>query len=244
MVLCCVDRGSGASFYFPMKHKDEVRAKIKALDIIVRRSKLRISGMGVLTRDPKNLTGIASLQTDDEKIFTEGEVAKYCDKTGIDQRISPPYVHESNGLIEVTIRTDFTRARAGLVGSSVKKGMWAWALKHAAATRFVSLGSEKYGQNRSPFETWYGRRPDVSHLRPFGAPVYELDTVPRPKGKREFDNQGRLCMLIGYVEKAKGTYIICKSFRPFSLTYRGDVHVLEELPSDDFRDPMRNPAII
>ena len=89
MVLCCVDRGSGASFYFPMKHKDEVRAKIKALDIIVRRSKLRISGMGVLTRDPKNLTGIASLQTDDEKIFTEGEVAKYCDKTGIDQRISP-----------------------------------------------------------------------------------------------------------------------------------------------------------
>ena len=120
-----------------MKHKDKVRAKIKAFDIIVRRSKLRISGMGVLTRDPKNLTGIASLQTDDEKSFTEGELVKYCDKTGIDQWISLPYVHESNDRIEVTIRTDFIRARAKLVGSSIKKGIWTWALKHAAATRFV-----------------------------------------------------------------------------------------------------------
>ena len=168
--------------------------------------------MGVLTRDPKNLTGIASLQPGDEKIFTEGEVAKYCDKTEIDQRISPPYVHESNGLIEVTIRTDFTRARAGLVGSCVQKGMWAWALRHAATSRFILLGSEKYGQNRSPFETWCGRRPDVSHLRPFGAPVYELDTVPRPKGKREFDNQGRLGVLKAMWRKQRGPTSSAKAF--------------------------------
>ena len=73
--------------------------------------------------------------------------------------------------------------------------------------------------------------------------MYELDTVARPKRKRVFDNQGRLDMLIGYVEKAKGSYIICKSFRPFSLTYRGDVHVFEEIPSDDFRDPMRRQPV-
>ena len=40
-------------------------------------------------------------------------------------------------------------------------------------------------------------------------------------------------MLLGYVEK-----VICKSF------VHSDVHVLEEISSDDFRDPMRNPTII
>ena len=85
-------------------------------------------------------------------------MAKYCDKTGIDQRISTPYVHESNGLIEVTIITDLTRAQAGLVGSK-EFGMGTQA---RCCCKINIIGKREV--RAEPVTVWYDRRPDVPHL--------------------------------------------------------------------------------
>ena len=137
------------------------------------------------------ITGITTIQSDSEAVFVKGEVQRYCINNGMMQEKSPPFVHEMNGLVESAIKTDFITARACLIASGLRKGLWWWALQHTAHTRFVTLASEGYGRDQTPFETWFGYRPDVSYLRPFGASVYHFVGV-KGKGEHEFDTVSKI----------------------------------------------------
>ena len=55
-------------------------------------------------------------------------------------------------------------------------------------------------QHGTPYEAWFGRRPDISHLQIFGSKVYILDKTPR-RGK--FDPNGIQRTFVGYSENLK-----------------------------------------
>ena len=59
MTLSCVDFGSGATFHFPMKHKNEATSKLLLLNNFVKSSNL-------------SLDNIMIIQSDYEPIFTSG----------------------------------------------------------------------------------------------------------------------------------------------------------------------------
>ena len=239
--LCAVDRGSGATLYFPMKSKDQTLEKMKELCEIVRQNKLVVGAFTGPTQKKHEDLGIQGFQTDGEAVFIAGEVAKFIKIEGYWHKISAPYVHEQNGLIESAIRTDFTAARACLTAARLQKSLWAHALKYVSQTRFVTLGSRHYGRDQTPFETWKGYKPDISYLRPFGAAVYHLKDYPRQKGQHEFDPTSRLGILLNYTDNMKGCYEVCQTFVPFVVKSRSDVVVVEKLGSDD---PLRDPALV
>lgn len=55
--------------------------------------------------------------------------------------------------------------------------------------------------NKSPEELFIGKKPEVSHLRIFGCPVY----VHIPKEKRsKLDPSGKKGIFVGYSDSSKG----------------------------------------
>uniref|UniRef100_A0A1X7SP48 Retroviral polymerase SH3-like domain-containing protein n=1 Tax=Amphimedon queenslandica TaxID=400682 RepID=A0A1X7SP48_AMPQE len=53
----------------------------------------------------------------------------------------------------------------------------------------------------TPFEAWYGHKPDVSHLKVFGCVTYaHIERDDRSK----LDSKARKCILLGYGTEMTG----------------------------------------
>lgn len=55
--------------------------------------------------------------------------------------------------------------------------------------------------SKTPFETWYGSKPDISNLRIFGSEFYVL--IPKEL-RRKLDAKGLLCFFVGNTDDQKG----------------------------------------
>ncbi|PSC67037.1 reverse transcriptase,R, partial [Micractinium conductrix] len=102
-------------------------------------------------------------------------------------------------------RTLWEKARPMLSDAGLPKHLWADAIVTA---NYLRNRSPLSGRDKTPFELFYGTKPDVSHLRIFGATVFahtpsalrtKLDPVSQP---------GRL---IGYAANRKGYKILLNS---------------------------------
>ena len=51
-------------------------------------------------------------------------------------------------------------------------------------------------RNVTPYEHWYGKKPDVSNLKVFGCKAYVY--VPDAKCKGKFGRESILCVFVGY----------------------------------------------
>ncbi|TYZ66586.1 hypothetical protein PybrP1_001686 [[Pythium] brassicae (nom. inval.)] len=78
------------------------------------------------------------------------------------------------------------------------------------------------GLTETPFERMFGTRPDVHHIRTFGALAYVH--VAASPARAEFDDNSRLGYVIGYAENVVG----CKVFFPDDDTKRADLSVDEQ----------------
>jgi hypothetical protein len=63
-------------------------------------------------------------------------------------------------------------ARAMLIAAQLPEFLWKHTVTHAAYIRnrtyMQSLGQE------TPYQQWYSKKPDVTHLQEFGSPVWML----------------------------------------------------------------------
>lgn len=88
-------------------------------------------------------------------------------------------------------------ARSFLYTKNVPKGLWAETVNCAVYTLNRVLSST---QKKTPYEIWFGKKPDVSHLRIFGSRVYiHVPAVNRQK----LDPKGVECIFIGYCDTSK-----------------------------------------
>jgi len=222
MTLSCVDFGSGATFHFPMKHKNETTSKLVMLNNYVKTSHLSIDN-------------ILILQSDFEPIFTSGTFPTTCQELNITLQHSSPYVKEQNGLVESAIKTDFAMARALIFEANVKPYLWNHALRYVSYIRFRTIGSPIYGHSVSPYYLWYKSHPDVSHIRTWGSPVYHHN--PTELRTSAWDPRSYLGILLGIVPNTKYCYYIAKLTRPFTIVQRSDILILENIPlSNPFMD--------
>ena len=88
-------------------------------------------------------------------------------------------------------------ARAMLCHAGLPNHYWAEAVGTAAYLKNRAL-TFAIKECRTPFEKWYERKPEVSHLRGFGCVAYAH--VPRQKLDKKAD---KLCF-IGYCTNSKG----------------------------------------
>ena len=110
---------------------------------------------------------VKRIRCDGGSEFLNKELKAFAKKKGIVIETSAPYTQQQNGVAERFNRTTGEHALAMLKEAGMSNGFWPEAHEYAS-----------YVQNRSPtrvlnkltpYEAFYGKKPDVSALRIFGS---------------------------------------------------------------------------
>ena len=98
------------------------------------------------------------LRTDNGGEYTSAEFEGYLKKEGIEQQ---------NGVSEERLNWTLVETiRCMLADSRLPHKFWAEALSTAAY--LLNRSPTKALHNKTPFEAWFGKQPNVNHLRVFG----------------------------------------------------------------------------
>lgn len=141
---------------------------------------------------------IKILRTDNGCEYCSNDFRDFLKHEGVIHQKSNAYTPEQNGLSERSNRTVVERARCLLFEAELDKKFWAEAANTAVYLKNRSTAS---GIEKTPYEMWFGRKPDLQHLRVFGSPVM----VHTPKEKRaKWDRKSTKHILVGYSDNVKG----------------------------------------
>ncbi|CAM9558163.1 unnamed protein product [Heterosigma akashiwo] len=123
------------------------------------------------------------------------EIRAYAAQHGI--KILPTGRSNPNGnsLAETSIEVVCQRMHASLHSSNLSDSYWSEALLHSVETT-NRLPTKGLSNHISPYESWYGHRPSLRHLRSFGASCYAYLPVERRPGK--LSSKGVLHKFLSY----------------------------------------------
>lgn len=139
---------------------------------------------------------VVSVRTDNGTEYTNAQVRELLSQ--VDHELSAPYVKQGNGIAERENRILCDTARSMLFHAELTRDerrlLWAEAVNTAAYIR-NRLPNNRTGKSVTPYELWYGHKPDVSFMRVFGATAF----VHVPDEKRnKFDAKSRKTVFVGY----------------------------------------------
>ncbi|KAJ9514159.1 hypothetical protein QJQ45_002265 [Haematococcus lacustris] len=110
-----------------------------------------------------------AIRTDNGTEYVNSRMKEYCRSKGIVHQHSAPYSPQQNGAAERLNRTIFEKARSIIHSADISLSFWAHAVKFANHVRCLLPVS---GQPLTPWEAFYGVKPDLSGLRVFGCRVW------------------------------------------------------------------------
>jgi hypothetical protein len=175
-------------FLYLMRHKSDVFACFKEW----RGFAEALSGETVRTLrcDGGGEYGVAEYQTSVFNAFRrEHSIALQHSAAG-----SP----QSNGVAERANRTIMEASRAMLTAAGRPKSFWAFAVQTAAYVR--NRSPSKVLNRVTPFQAYFGSKPDLSILRVFGSDAFALVTKHRDK----LDAKTVPLIFVGYSDEVKG----------------------------------------
>lgn len=152
----------------------------------------------------ENLTGhnVQRLRSDNGSEFINQDLEDFCSDKGIKMETTVRYTPEQNGAAERLNRTLMDKVRPMLAATAMPKYLWAEAL---ATANYVRNRSPVNDRNKTPYELLFGRKPNVAHLRTFGARTYSVT----PKQLRnKLDRTSEPGRFIGYPPGTKGYKIL------------------------------------
>lgn len=146
---------------------------------------------------------VAILRVDNAPELTKGALEAQCKHAGITYEKTVPDSPSQNGVAERCNRTLVSMARALLIDAALSEWFWPFAIQ--AATHIKNrVPHSSLPTNISPFQLWYNYKPNLSHLRIFGAPcTSRLLSTPATK----FSPRGESGRHLGYAKDARG-YLI------------------------------------
>ncbi|CRG92846.1 hypothetical protein PISL3812_09917 [Talaromyces islandicus] len=125
-------------------------------------------------------------QVGEEMKFTLFSRAIQAEITGVDQ-------HQQNGVAERAHKTIYDRVGPTLAHAKLQSKFWPEIARTAA---FLSNRSPSSKLNMTPYQAWYGDKPDLSRLRVIGSRGEYL--IPPKQRKKLTDPKTRPCLLLGY----------------------------------------------
>ncbi|CAH2109147.1 unnamed protein product [Euphydryas editha] len=164
---------------------------------------------------------IKKLRTDNGKEYCSKEFEKYLSSSGIVHQKSNPYTPEQNGLAERCNRSVVEKARCLLFDAHLDNSFWAEAANTAVYLQNRTVASAL--NEKTPFELWTSRKPDISHLRVFGSIV--MMHIPKEK-RLKWDKKAEKGILVGYSEDVKGYRVYIP--RTKVITTSRDVVIIEK----------------
>jgi transposase InsO family protein len=138
---------------------------------------------------------VEALRTDQATEF-KGALAQYCARKGIERQTSVAHTPEQNGRAERLNYTLMDKVRALLLEFNMPRVLWSEAMRTAAylRNRTTSL------HIKTPYEPFFRKEPDVSHLRTFGCKAFVyVDKHARDK----LGAKAQAHAMVGYASNSK-----------------------------------------
>jgi hypothetical protein len=146
------------------------------------------------------------IQCDFDQKFLGGPTNRlFCSK-GIHLKSAPPYRQSQNGLVESHWRVAGNMARAFLAEAGLPKRFWFWAVREATIQmNLVPCVTGPANLLTTPFEAFYGIKPDLRTLFPFGSIGYYGCPRNGPYGTRtNFESQSFVGIALGHADTSNG----------------------------------------
>ena len=179
--LAFVDSFSRLGAVYLLKSKDEVAPKLE----------LFLAELG----KPRRIV------SDNAKEFKFGKFADVCLRNHIRQEFTAAYTPEENGKVERVWSTIGAMVRCMLKTANLVETFWSFAIRAAFHIKNRCVHSS---HGKTPFEKFFGKPPDLNHLKVFGCKAFAF--VEKEKRKKS-DSRAEAGILLGYSSNSK-TYLI------------------------------------
>lgn len=166
-------------------------------------------------------TKIKAIRTDGGGEYVNKEFIDYLSSKGIEHQTTAPYSPQQNGVAERTNRTITEKARSILAQSALPQAYWEDAFQ--VAVYLKNRSPHRYLSGQIPYDKWFGRRCDLSHLRVFGCRA--LVHVPSPH-RQKLDLKAQEAIFVGYSENPN-TYIFRDPIYPRRILKSRDATFFE-----------------
>ncbi|SGZ04449.1 BQ5605_C032g11064 [Microbotryum silenes-dioicae] len=158
-------------------------------------------------------------------------------RLGITHEFTARYTPEQNGKAERANGSLFAMVRAMLKDAGLSGSYWTYALD--MATFIANRMQHPRFKKKTIFEIFYGKKPSVGHLRPFGAIAFVL--LPRQL-RRKLDDHAKKGIFVGYSGEYNYMVLVNYTTSPRVLISCDVIFIdsLSEVPSapaDVDRDP-------
>lgn len=149
----------------------------------------------------ENQTGlrIKTLRSDNGGEFCGGNFEQFLKKSGIVHQKTNPHTPQQNGVIERMNRSIVQMAKCLLFDADLGVKFWAEAVNTAVylKNRCIAAGLG----DKTPFEVWHGKKPNVQNLKIFGSTA--MVHVPKANRKK-WEKKSTEMVLVGFGEDIKG----------------------------------------
>lgn len=176
------DEASGYTKVYFLRTKDQVLEKLKQF-----------------VADQRSEIGkvMKTFFTDRGTEFDNDKVKRFLLQHGIKHIMSAAYNPQQNGRAERENRTLVDHSRCMLYEKALPKKLWAEAINTAVYTlnRIPATGEDK-----TPYEKWFGKKPSIKHMRVFGTTCYTL--IPKQLRKK-WEPKSKKGKLVGYTDTDK-----------------------------------------
>lgn len=161
--------------------------------------------MNIVNRRFNKQKTIKIYHSDNGGEFLSGEFRKVCDDEGISTEMSEPDAHHQNGVAERTHRTLADSARALMLQADIPHYFWEYAIRSAVHTRNRVLSAND--KTLTPFEKFWGRKPDLKLVKIFGQRCVVLIPQEQRSTKFQFRPKGRTGIFLGSDPQRKGYFV-------------------------------------
>ncbi|KAJ9546964.1 hypothetical protein OSB04_019507 [Centaurea solstitialis] len=141
---------------------------------------------------------IKFLRSDRGGEYLSDEFDNHLMECGIVSQLTPPYTPQMNGVSERRNRTLLDMVRSMMCRSTLPMSFWGHALETAA---HILNRAPTESVEKTPYELWKGKKPNISFLRIWGCEVY----VKRPTSEKLKPKSDK-CFFVGYPKTTVGYY--------------------------------------
>ncbi|XP_021721230.1 uncharacterized protein LOC110688773 [Chenopodium quinoa] len=161
---------------------------------------------------------IVHLRSDHGTEFENSRFDEFCRENGMNHNFSAPRTPQQNGVVERKNRTLKEMARTMLIASGLPRNFWAEAVN--TACYILNRVTIRSIINKTPYELFRGRKPNISHLRAFGCKCFVHNNGKKNLGK--FDERSEEAIFLGYASDRK-TYRV---YNKISMCVEESIHII------------------
>ncbi|GKE39188.1 retrotransposon protein, putative, ty1-copia subclass [Tanacetum coccineum] len=156
-------------YVYLLKHKHEVFEMFK-----------------VFKNEVENQLGetVKAIRSDQGGEYINQEFKDYLKACGIVQQLTPPYTPQHNRVSERRNHTLLDMVRSMMNLTTLLLSFWDYALE--SATRILNMVPTKK-VDKTPYELWYGKVPNLSYLKVWGCEVLVKRDTPNKLQQRSCD---------------------------------------------------------